>query len=170
MVREARAISHAALKVHLSYDSETGAFIWLAPMSNRVKAGSAAGSFHSATGYRYLTFDGRTYKAHRLAWFYVFGEWPVGDVDHINGIRTDNRLANLRVVSRSVNLQNQRKARSNNLSSGVLGVCASSHGKKWRASIKIDGKQVHLGRFDDVESASAAYMAAKRKFHEGCAV
>ncbi len=80
---------------------------------------------------------------HRLAWLYMYGEWPVGDIDHINGIRDDNRLINLRSVSRQENLRNRRTGRNN--TSGVMGVNWDKSLGKWRSSIGIGGKTKHLG-------------------------
>lgn len=87
------------------------------------------------------------------------------DVDHINGARGDNRWANLRKVSRSVNLQNQRGARPGSVS-GLLGV-APAPGGRWRASIRVNNTQTHLGYFADPNEAHKTYLKAKRKLHEG---
>jgi hypothetical protein len=110
---------------------------------------------------------GRVYHAHRLAWLYVHGVWPAGDIDHINGDPLDNRLCNLRLVDRSVNMQNQRRARADS-HLGVLGV--SARGGRFRASIAVRGERFSLGTFDDVHAAQDAYVTAKRRLHEGCTI
>ena len=95
-----------------------------------------------------------------------YGEHPKGDIDHINGIKDDNRIENLRDVSKSVNLQNRKQAPKHS-SSGVLGVSWHEDCQKWRASIKIQGKKKYLGLFTSKEEAHQVYVAAKRQFHEG---
>jgi hypothetical protein len=151
------------LREALTYDSVTGVFTWIKPPSWRVKIGDVAGSLASI-GYVYIKLDNYKYLAHRLAWFYVHGIWPVDQIDHINGDRANNKIINLRSVSRSVNLQNQRQARSHN-STGFLGV--SPHRKKFAARIGVDGKYTYLGSFNTPELAHAAYVDAKRALHPG---
>ena len=161
--------SIAALRDALSYDLETGVFTWkIAPKSHRVKQGAVAGG-KTQPGYLVISFGGRLYKAHRLAWAFHYGDWPGKIVDHIDGNRLNNRIANLRDVSNSINLQNTRAARKNSLS-GFLGVGWNKKSRKWRAQICIDGKAVALGYFDAPEEAHAAYLAAKRKHHPGCTI
>ena len=109
------------------------------------------------------------YLGYRLAWLYVHGKLPDGDIDHINGKPSDDRIKNLRDVSRSVNLQNQRAARSNN-SSGLLGVFFQKTMNKWTSKIQLDWKTKSLGYFDTAEEAHAAYLKAKRELHEGCTI
>jgi hypothetical protein len=131
-----------------------------------VKAGSEAGStgVHN-DGYKKIKLDKVFYSAHRLAWFYVFGVWPTGQIDHINGNRLDNRIENLRDVPKQINSENTRKARSDSLS-GIQGVAA--HGLRWKAAITVNGKKRHLGVFKTQDAAHEAYIFAKRKFHTGC--
>lgn len=125
-------------------------------------------------GYRRVSLwiGGKTngYKAHRLAWLSTYGSWPTGDIDHINGVRHDNRIENLRDVDRRTNSQNQKKATSRNKTSGVLGVSWDKEKQKWAAFITINGKSCRLGRFDTVQEASDAYLEAKRQHHAGCTV
>lgn len=104
--------------------------------------------------------------AHRLAWLYVYGEWPNGDIDHIDGDRLNNRIANLRDVSRRVNLENQRRPKACN-KSGFLGV-KTFRDQRFQARIQVRGVQLHLGTFDTPHEAHAAYVAAKRNLHQGC--
>ena len=162
-------IDATRLREVLAYCEETGVFTWKVSNSNRVKVGSTAGTVHSS-GYRIITVDGRPYRAHRLAWFYVNGEWPTVDIDHIYGVRDDNRIAKLRAATRSVNQQNLRAARGDT-NTGVLGVHKTDKkSKPYRSSIKVDGKERHLGNFPTIELAQLAYLSAKRQFHAGCTI
>ena len=149
----------------VSYDPETGIFRHLKPRQ-RITVGSQAGSPNS-NGYLCLMLDGVLYKAHRLAWLMTYGYWPIQHIDHINGLKTDNRLINLRDVSHQVNMQNMNKPRSNNKSSGVQGVAIAPKSGKCIARICIAGKMQHIGCFDSVEEAREAYLRMKRQHHIG---
>ena len=155
-------ITQHQLREILSYDPESGAFVWLVTRGKARK--DAAAGFTRRDRYIEIGIDGALYFAHRLAWFYVHGRWPIQQIDHINGIRGDNRIANLREASNAQNLQNLRKASSNS-KSGFLGVSLRKSRGKWRAEIVIEGRKKHLGYFDSSEEAYAAYLAAKVKFH-----
>jgi len=120
----------------------------------------------SSNGYARVGFKRRRYGAHRVVWALVTGQWPVLDIDHINGIRDDNRLCNLRHVDRSTNLENTRSAKSHNKSGGVLGV-SISHKGLITSRIQTKGVNMYLGSFKSVEAASSAYLEAKRDFHKG---
>lgn len=161
-------ISLTDLKIAVSYNDETGVFTRLVS-SGGVRAGEAAGSVKS-NGYVYLSIAGKQHLAHRLAWFMVNGVWPENDIDHINGDRTDNRFCNLRLATRAENMQNERKARVSNKSSGLLGVSWSKAACKWAAGIKLEGKKKHLGLFDDPQVAHEAYLSEKRKIHDFCTI
>lgn len=154
------------LREVFSYDAETGILTWRDRVGN-VAAGSVAGRITNK-GYIQIGVCGKRYMAHRLAWAYVHGYWPNGDIDHIDGDRLNNRIANLRDVSRAVNSQNERRARSSNKSCGLLGVSASL--SKWRALIRVDGKKLYIGTFDTPKAAHEAYLSAKRELHEGCTI
>lgn len=150
------------LKELLSYDPYTGKFTHLRTWA-ATAAGSIAGTL-SDRGYVRIGVDGEEFRAHRLAWFYVHGEWPGDEIDHINGDRTDNRIANLRIVTHAENMQNVRaKLRRN--TSGITGVSWHKARKKWRAAISINGKRYHLGLFATSDQAQAAYAAAKIRHH-----
>jgi hypothetical protein len=151
------------LRELLSYDAETGAFTWLSGRGG-TPAGARAGT-RDAHGYVQIQVAGRLHKAHRLAWLYVTGEWPSKEVDHANGDRGDNRIANLREATSSENKQNQRRAHARNKSSGLLGVSWHEQAGRWRASICVDRKSRHLGLFDTAEAAHRAYTAAKAELH-----
>ena len=142
----------------LNYDTETGIFVW----KTTAKAflhGRQAGAI-DRYGYIRIKVDGKSYSAHRLAWLYVHSTWPTDEIDHINGVRNDNRFGNLRVITRQGNVHNRRKSWS---ASGYMGVYAN-HGK-WRSAINLDGKTISLGNFNTPEEAYAAYLEAKRRHH-----
>lgn len=154
------------LREVLHYNPKTGIFtnkIWRGGTSH---VGAIAGSLRK-DGYISIFIDTFGYLGHRLAWLYVYGKWPSKHIDHVNHVNTDNRIKNLRNVSRSTNLQN-RKGACINSKTGVLGV--SPYRNKYQAAISIQGKQTNLGHFSTIEKASAAYLAAKRKYHEGCTI
>jgi len=155
-------VSIEKLKELLSYDPDTGLFIWKIS-KGKGYAGNVAGNQNSL-GYLETSIGGTHYLLHRLAWFYVYEKWPDQDIDHINGIKSDNRISNLRDVSKSVNRQNLKKPVAGN-SSGMLGVMAI--GNKFRAQIGIDGKPTYLGHFNTPDEAHQVYLEAKRKHHEG---
>lgn len=149
------------LRELLSYDPETGDFRWLVNRGT-VRVGSVAGT-PNAKGHLQIRIDGVKYYSHRLAWLWVYGAWPLDQIDHINAVKYDNRLSNLRAASSSENGRN-RGAQKNN-SSGLKGVYQRKKLGKWQASIKLYGKLKHLGTFTSAESASAAYAAAAHKYH-----
>lgn len=140
------------------YDEHTGVFTWINRAGNRAKVGDRAGSHQKSSGYRVLSIGGKLYREHRIAWQYVYGSLPTGSIDHINGVRDDNRICNLRDVNNSINMQNQHSAHSNNVS-GLLGV--GFYKGLYRARINIDGKQFYIGSFKTAEEASIAYLQKK---------
>jgi HNH endonuclease len=154
------------LRELLDYSAETGLLRWrVIPRAGMHRCGMVAGT-KNRRGYLAITVRGRAYLAHRLIWLYVYGEWPSGQIDHINGDRADNRVSNLRDVHRDVNIQNQRRAQAHNRC-GLLGVSTRPDGRFW-ARINLNGKQFSLGCFADASDAHQAYLAAKRKLHVGC--
>jgi hypothetical protein len=110
------------------------------------------------------------YRAHRLAFVAMTGQWPAGDVDHIDGRRAHNTWHNLRDVDRATNAQNQRCATRSNHTSGVLGVSWDRRKGRWLAQIQVHGRNCNLGRFLTVAEAQAAYLFAKRRLHAGCTI
>ena len=160
-------IGHKRLLEVLDYDPDTGIFKWKERVSNRITVGKEAGN-KTLNGYMETRVLGHRFYLHRLAYFYMTGEMPSDDVDHINGDRTDNRWENLRPVSRQVNLQNRRGSNSRS-SVGILGV--ARHGNRYRALIKMpSGKTKHIGLYETSEEAHQAYLKAKRRYHEGCTI
>lgn len=151
----------------IRYDPITGRFTWSETHPSHFVAGHRAGKLR-ADGYRLIKIDYRLYREHRLAWLYVHGQWPVQQLDHINGQRDDNRLANLREVSATENTQNRRKA-GRRTSTGLLGAAPTSHGK-FGAKIMARGVVQHLGTFETAEAAHAAYVTAKRQLHPSCTI
>jgi hypothetical protein len=116
-------------------------------------------------GYIVVKADGRSYKAHRVAWLLAKGAWPEKMLDHIDGNRGNNRMSNLREVTRSQNQYN-RKVMGYALS-GLKGASYNARDRKWQATIRIDGKSKNLGYFDTAEAAHLAYCeAASRHFGE----
>jgi len=158
-------LTQKQLKEILRYDPDTGIFTWLVRTANCVKIGEAAGGLNPA-GYSGIRLKGRDYLAHRLAWLYMTDEWPKDQIDHINHIKDDNRIENLREVTHKENGRN-RSMQKNNVS-GCCGVCWYKPYNKWAAQIKVNGKQINLGCFDDLNNAIAARKAAEIKygFHE----
>jgi hypothetical protein len=146
-------LSHSDLLDLLEYEPDTGRFCWRVDRSNGVKAGQETGRVDSR-GYLQVCVLGRRYLAHRLAWFYAHAEWPPEEIDHINHDRLDNRMANLRVVSRAVNARNRPVPP--NQRSGVAGVRWHKATGKWAATV---GNK-HLGLFTTVPDAAAVRVRA----------
>ena len=163
----AAILTQAFVQEALAYDPETGVFTWRASKRGSVKAGDRAGCVR-ADGYIRIKVGQRAAWAHRLAWLYVYGAWPDHQIDHINGNPSDNRIANLRDVVPSVNMQNERRGRRRKNGGSLLGAHWSKVWRRWKSSINAGGKSQHLGWFDTEQQAHDAYLAAKRKLHEGC--
>lgn len=156
-------LSHARLQEILEYDSNTGIFTWLSPTSYRVKKGGVAGSTTS-DGRITIMIQGVNYRAHRLAWFYTYREWPSLQVDHKNENPSDNRMSNLRLATDAQNKQNLSRPRKHNTSK-LLGASLHKASGKWTSQIRHNGKKVHLGYFLTPEEASVAYWNAKHELH-----
>jgi hypothetical protein len=150
-----------ALIESIHYDPDSGIFTWLKNQKCGKCAGDIAGSING-DGYRLIQFNGKSYKAHRLAFLYVTGSMPNGCVDHINGVRDDNRFKNLRRASLSQNGQNMALLGRNK--SGFKGVCWSKRKSLWQTQIKLNGKQYHLGYYEDIELAALVASEARFKF------
>ena len=157
-------ITQKILQELIDYNLETGVF------TNKVlrkpcKVGKLLGTT-DPKGYIRIGINNKVYAAHRLAWLYVYGEMPKNQIDHINGIRNDNRIVNLRDIQSQWNTQNQHKAPKNS-KTGYLGVSWSKQKNKYRSAIVVDGKQKHLGFFDNKETASQMYEMHKKLLHQG---
>lgn len=126
------------------------------------KKGSVAGCLAGA-GYRYLMVDKKLYLEHRLVWFVAHGRWPESCIDHVNGVRHDNRIQNLREATVAENLKNTSKPKTN--TSGFKGVSFEKAAGKWSAKARVDGSHHHLGYFHSAEEASTAYQRFARVAH-----
>lgn len=151
------------LREFVDYAPDTGIFTWKSTKKgSRVKAGSVAGAVRSGR-YVYFMISKRNYAAHRLAWLYVYGEWPDGQIDHINRVKQDNRISNLRVTNNSENQQNTLTNSRNK--SGFKGVVWYPRTLKWRVEIMKNGKSFRLGHFVNIEDAKNAYVQAAKALH-----
>ena len=150
------------LRELLHYDPETGLLTRKTTRGGQ-PTGAIAGNV-CTDGRVQVYIDGRNFKAHRLIWLWVTGQWPVNDVDHKDGIPSNNRWANLRDVPHAVNLQNRQRAPKHS-STGLLGVTKNRGG--FGAQIKINGKRVWLGTFDTPEEAHRVAIDHKRIHHKG---
>ena len=149
----------------LTYDPDTGLFKWVNPGGSGVfKQGWFAGTIDNS--YAHIRVNRKKYKAHRLAWFLMKGEWPKNQIDHIDGNRSNNKFNNLRDVTPSVNMQNMKKPNGLN-TLGYLGVHFDNARQKYTARLTLNGKKEFLGRFETAEEAYEAYLQAKRLRHEG---
>ena len=150
-------LTHERLKQLLSYDPETGFFVWQVKSKGR-NPGDIVGRTY-AKGYMMIGLEGKTEYAHRLAYFYMTGAMPEHEIDHINGVKNDNRWSNLRMVTKAENQQNVAYRNP----TGYQGV--QRIGQTFRSIISVKGKQRHLGTFQTAEEAHNAYLEAKREHH-----
>lgn len=150
-------LTQERLKVFLHYEPATGVFTWL--RSHKYPAGTEAGYINDQ-GYRLIYVSGRDYRAHHLAWLYVHGCLPK-ELDHKNGNPADNRIHNLREATRSQNLGNTKKPRTNK--SGYKGVSWHADGQFWQVHIKHNGVNHYLGHFDCPKKGHEAYCEAANR-------
>lgn len=143
----------ALLREWLAYNPDTGVFTHIAARP-KVRVGDVAGTLH-ARGYVIIRHRDRTIKAHRLAWYFVYGEWPPTLIDHVNGIKSDNRICNLRLATKSQNGVN----RAYHPMKGIR-YHRRTAGDRWVVRFKKDRKYVHVGTFYSLSDAQAAYKAA----------
>jgi len=167
MSTKTSTISAERAKSLLKYDPETGILTWKAPECKPSKAGKEASAINKASGYARVFIDGIHLFAHRVAWMVYHGKPPSGVIDHINGIRHDNRLCNLRDATLSMNRQNLRNE-STRSTSGFLGVSFRKSLNLFEAKIGYEGKSITIGYFKSPEDAHDAYVQRKRQLHQGC--
>ncbi len=157
-------MTQSQLKSYLHYNPNTGIFTRINNYHTRF-IGKTAGSLNSL-GYIKISINNKSYAAHRLALLYEFGELPTNEVDHIDHNRSNNKITNLRIVSRTIN--NRNKTFQKNNTSGTMGVRWHKSSKRWRAEIKVQGKKIHLGAFKIIEDAKKCRKEgiAKYGFHK----
>lgn len=154
-------LSLKELKNRLFYNPKTGIFIWL-PYFNAKNSNKEAGIIHP-NGYKYIHIRPYgQYRAHRLAWFYMTGKWPKNQIDHKNRIKSDNKFSNLREANNSQQQANTKISVKNKL--GIRGVCKTSNGKAWRATIWMNGKSKHLGTYKTIKEAEFIYNKNAKKY------
>lgn len=170
-------LTHCQLVEALSYDAETGVFTWRerpliafadehhGRIWNIRFAGKPAGAVGVA-GYVYISLGKFRYRAHRLAWLYVHGEWPKGEIDHANHDRADNRLANLEAATPTQNRRNQTIRKSNRF--GITGVTWCENDQVWKPNITVNYRMINLGRERDFFEACCIRKSAEVRygFHE----
>lgn len=149
MKNKSEIINQEKLKELLDYDPETGLFSQKTPSRITTKAWTTTGK-----GYIRIRIYGKQYRAHRLAWLYVNGYWPSNYIDHINGIRSDNRISNLRDVTNRQNHQNRKI----HIDGKLVGTYFNKKINKWQAFISISGKKKFIGNFNNQTEAHQAYL------------
>ena len=154
-------ITQLELKSILNYNPDTGVFTWIEPLSKRYKSGDKAGKIHTS-GHVRISLKYNKYYMHRLAWLYVYGKFPLLQIDHINGIRSDNRICNLRECTQ---MQNSRNRIVSNSSTGLKGVTFCKKRNKWLAQITVNYVHINLGAYDCKHKAHAAYKNNSRILH-----
>ena len=154
-------LTQKELQALLSYDAESGRFIWLVKPSNKVRIGSEAGHKRKRGGYIYIKIKEKGYFAHQLAWFYVYGYWA-RIIDHKDRNPSNNALSNLREATVSQNALNSVN-RTN--TSGYRGVTWNKRAKKWQAQARLNNRYHYLGVFESSEDASSAFEAFSRTHH-----
>ena len=145
-------MEHSYLTSILTYSPETGEFQWAAPRP-KVKVGQKAGYLKKNKGYIYIEIDGKSYSAHRLAWFYVTGNMPIDQIDHINRNKSDNRFENLREATHGQNRANSKSTNKHGLKGVRLLPWMKNAGKCWQAEITHNKKVIYLGCFATKEGS-----------------
>lgn len=155
-------ITQQLLKEYMDY-SPDGYLIWKVDR-NHIKAGTKAG-YTMNHGYTAISFFGKPYLAHRLIWLYHYGYLPSCHMDHINRVRTDNRIENLRLAKYNQADNNQNQKVRKDSKSGVPGVTWNKRSNKWIVRIQVYGDRMSLGYFESFEEAVKARERAKLKYH-----
>lgn len=158
-------LTHEYLRELLDYDPATGFLTYKKRPSRKIHIGTRAGS-NGYNGYRSISLLGKSYPEHRIIWYWVHGSFPKGQIDHINHVRDDNRISNLREVSISENARNRK--RNTKSRTGEVGIWYNKRTKKYIAQIRVNGKKVFQKAFDDVDDAIKArkQRAKELGFHE----
>ena len=147
----------------IKLDKDTGELTWRLRVNNAVRVGQVIGTKHNK-GYKFFRLNRTFYFNHRVVWYLAYGEWPQGEIDHINGDKSDNRLKNLRDVTHQQNMLNKA---SQQATSKFKGVHWHKKNKKWRATLWNGTSKLHLGMFNCEKEAALAYdQAAKEVFGE----
>ena len=155
-------LTHERLKELLHYDADTGIFTRISS-PRQFRIGVIKTTADGINGYFQIGLLDKLYKSHRLAWFYVHGEWPTNQLDHINRDKIDNRLVNLREATRAENKKNVIAQKNN--TSGYKGVSYFKRRRKWVAQICTNGKRTYLGCYTTAAEASRAYESAAKLHH-----
>lgn len=158
-------LSAAAVREVLNYNPDTGLFSWKNDHGYRGmwKAGTRAG-YLTKQGYIKIRVEKKNYFAHRLAWLLTYDKWPDGLLDHIDRVKTNNRIANLREACPLRNSHNTILPNAKS-TSGIRGVYFNKNLQKWQANISSNRKRMHLGLFKTKEEAQQAYLRAKMIYH-----
>lgn len=151
------------LKSILDYNVDTGIFTWKISNNRKIKIGDIAGTIRPDK-YIQIRINGKTYLGHRLSWLYVYGKFTEQTIDHINNNPSDNRICNLREASVQENMYNRKINKSNK--SGIKGICWHKCTNKWRARLTVNGKEKHIGLFDNLELAELAIIETRNKYHK----
>jgi HNH endonuclease/AP2 domain len=153
------------LKKSISYNPTSGKFTWLIARGPAIRGAEAGCLADRGNGYKIVLIglNRKLYRAHRLAWLFVYGKWPKGRLDHRDGDPTNNRISNLREATQSQNMGNSKKPNYN--TSGLKGVFWHARACKWSSQIRADGKKYHLGLFETKEASHLAYKSAAIKHH-----
>lgn len=153
-------LTQEELKKYVNYDPETGVFTRKVARGGR-KVGDVAGALNWK-GYLLFSINDTPYRAHRMAWLYVYGGMPKDQIDHINGVKTDNRICNLREASNTENCRNVRVGKNN--TSGVTGVSWHTRDSCWEAQIMVNRKTIKLGKFHRFEDAVQCRQEAEAHY------
>lgn len=154
------------IKNRITYHPRKGQFIWKDCKNSKFN-GRIAGSINDG-GYILVTYNGKNIKGHRLAWFFYYGIWPKNMIDHKNGIKTDNRIKNLREVTNRQNQQNRKNHRNGRLVGACFKRTRPNESKRWMARIRINKKLISLGDFYTELEAHNAYKKECRRQGKNC--
>lgn len=157
-------LTQERVKELFDYDPEVGVLIRKIDVGKKVKAGQVAGSISTSDGYRYIRVEWKLYPAHRLIWLWMTGVYVCDgkEIDHIDGVRDNNKLSNIRVVTKAENARNTKRYSSN--TSGFSGVCFDKRRKVWYSRIKVNHRDVYLGSSPDINVSIKLRKDAEVKY------